>query len=168
MTKQYNQVKEFHKAFSHQQSDQPTPMSEEVALNRAVWSGEELIELLYATVGGEIGRFQELYEQFLKGLQNAKEKMVRERKTVDDILTAQADALIDEAYFNNGSFTILGVEPGPLFDIVHAANMGKLHDGVPKYRESDGKIIKPENWERDFAPEGKIKAEIERQKGFSK
>jgi len=168
MTKQYNQVREFHKAFNHQQSDKPTPMNKEVAVNRAVWSGEELIELLYATAGGEIGQFEELYEQFLKGLQNAKEKIVNEQKPVDDILVAQADALIDEAYFNNGSFTILGVEPEPLFDIVHAANMGKLHDGVPKYRESDGKIIKPENWERDFAPEGKLKTEIERQKGSYK
>ncbi|PAF16523.1 HAD family hydrolase [Terribacillus saccharophilus] len=163
MTKQYNQVREFHKAFHHLQNDKPTPMSIEVALNRAVWSGEELIELLYATVGGNISEFEKLYEQFMVGLENAKSKMREEQKPVEDILVAQADALIDEAYFNNGSFAILGIEPEPLFDIVHQANMGKLHNGVAKYREIDGKILKPENWERNFAPERRLKAEIERQ-----
>ncbi|WP_340082824.1 HAD family hydrolase [Terribacillus sp. FSL K6-0262] len=163
MTKQYNQVKEFHLAFDHLHNDKPTPMSEETALKRAVWSGEELIELLYATAGGNIPEFEKLYERFLAGLEKAKSKMSAEQKPVEDILVAQADALIDEAYFNNGSFAILGVEPEPLFDIVHQANMGKLHNGVAKYRESDGKVLKPKNWERDFAPEKRLKAEIERQ-----
>ncbi|MFJ6414806.1 HAD family hydrolase [Terribacillus saccharophilus] len=151
MTKQYNQVKEFHKAFDLLHNDNPTPMSKEIALKRAVWSGEELIEFLYATVGGNISEFEKLYEQFMAGLDNAKSKIREEQKPVEDILVAQADALIDEAYFNDGSFTILGdgsftilgVKPEPLFDIVHEANMGKLHNGVAKYRESDGKIIKP-------------------------
>ncbi|MFP7495390.1 HAD family hydrolase [Terribacillus saccharophilus] len=163
MTKQYNQVKEFHKAFNHLHNDKPTPMSKENALNRTVWSGEELIEFLYASAGGSITEFEKLYEQFLTGLESAKSKISDAKKPVDDILVAQADALIDEAYFNNGSFAILGIEPEPLFDIVHEANMGKLHNGVAKYRESDGKIIKPENWERDFAPEKRLKAEIKRQ-----
>ncbi|PAE06352.1 HAD family hydrolase [Terribacillus saccharophilus] len=163
MTKQYNQVKEFHKAFDLLHNDNPTPMSKEIALKRAVWSGEELIEFLYATVGGNISVFEKLYEQFMAGLDNAKSKIREEQKPVEDILVAQADALIDEAYFNNGSFTILGVKPEPLFDIVHEANMGKLHNGIAKYRESDGKIIKPENWERDFAPEKRLKVEIDRQ-----
>lgn len=163
MTKQYNQVREFHKAFDHLQNDKPTPMSKEIAVNRAIWSGEELMEFLYATAGGNLSEFEKLYEQFLAGLEKAKFKMREEQKPVDDVLVAQADALIDEAYFNNGSFAILGVEPEPLFDIVHQANMGKLHNGVAKYRESDGKILKPENWERDFAPEKRLKAEIERQ-----
>jgi predicted HAD superfamily Cof-like phosphohydrolase len=163
MTKQYDQVREFHNAFNHLQNDKPTPMSKEIALKRAVWSGEELIEFLYATVGGNLSEFEKLFDQFLTGLKNAKSKISEEQKPVDDVLVAQADALIDESYFNNGSFAILGVEPEPLFDIVHEANMGKLHNGVAKYRESDGKVLKPANWERDFAPEKRLKAEIERQ-----
>jgi predicted HAD superfamily Cof-like phosphohydrolase len=40
--------------------------------------------------------------------------------------------------------------------------MAKLFpDGKPRYRESDGKIIKPDGW---VAPEPKLKSEIERQK----
>jgi predicted HAD superfamily Cof-like phosphohydrolase len=42
--------------------------------------------------------------------------------------------------------------------------MGKLFpDGKPRYHEITGKVLKPENWEEDFAPERKIKKEIEKQ-----
>jgi predicted HAD superfamily Cof-like phosphohydrolase len=36
-------------------------------------------------------------------------------------------------------------------------------DGKPRFREGDGKIVKPPHWEENFAPEPKLKAEIERQ-----
>lgn len=36
--------------------------------------------------------------------------------------------------------------------------MGNLH-----YDPETNKVLKPENWEQDFAPEAKIKAEIQRQ-----
>lgn len=81
-------------------------------------------------------------------------------------VVGQADAMIDLIYFALGSLVEMGVKPDRLFDIVQEANMGKLHevDGemVAVYRE-DGKVKKPENWERDFAPEARLKAEIERQ-----
>ena len=42
--------------------------------------------------------------------------------------------------------------------------MGKLFpDGQPHYDPETNKVLKPENWEQDFAPEAKIKAEIQRQ-----
>ncbi len=165
-TKKYNpnemywMVQEFHKAFNHPYNEKPTPMDKETALNRAVWTGEELVELLYATVGGNTEEFKKLVDEFNSGISAAVEKQVTEAKPVDDILTAQADALTDVEYFNQGSFTILGVKPFNLFKIVQDANMAKLHNGQPKFRESDGKIIKPEGW---TPPEPKLKAEIERQ-----
>lgn len=59
----------------------------------------------------------------------------------------------------------MGVNPTPIFNIVHKANMGKLFpDGRPRYRPDNGKVMKPDNWEQDFAPEPKIKAEIINQK----
>ena len=35
--------------------------------------------------------------------------------------------------------------------------------GKPHYDPETNKVLKPENWEQDFAPEAKIKAEIQRQ-----
>jgi predicted HAD superfamily Cof-like phosphohydrolase len=161
-------VRDFHKAFNHKYSYKPTPIDEETALNRAVWTGEELVEFLYATVGGDKEKFTRLYIDFFNGLHKSMDKIIDKNDPIDDILVAQADALTDVEYFNQGSFTILGVEPFNLFEIVQEANMGKLwEDGKPRFREEDGKIVKPPNWERDYAPEPKLKAEIESQKQYA-
>jgi predicted HAD superfamily Cof-like phosphohydrolase len=161
----YYMVRDFHKAFNHTYSDTPTPIDEETALNRAVWTGEELVEFLYATVGGDRNEFLYLVERFQDGIYRAADKIYDKNEPIEDVIVAQADALTDVEYFNQGSFTILGVEPFNLFKIVQEANMGKLwEDGKPRFREEDGKIVKPPHWEEKFAPEPKLKGEIERQK----
>lgn len=161
----YQQVREFHKAFNHPYNDTPMPIDGETAVSRSIWTGEELVEFLYATAGGDNAYFETYFTSLIKGLEKAKRKTIEKQPDVSNKVVAQADALTDVSYFNYGTFVVLGVEPNPLFNIVHNANMGKLHpDGKPRYREEDGKIMKPENWERDFAPEPKLKKEIKRQK----
>lgn len=161
----YHRVKEFHKAFGEKMPSKPTPIDKETALKRAVWSVEELTEFLYATVGGDKIQFAELTQKLLEGLIESFQEIYKNAPVIDDVLTAQMDALTDEMYFNQGSFTLAGVEPYNLFEIVQQANMGKLwEDGKPRFRESDGKIIKPPHWEENFAPEPRLKEEIERQK----
>ncbi|MFT8322542.1 MAG: HAD family hydrolase [Bacillus sp. (in: firmicutes)] len=167
--KMYYMVKEFHQAFGHAVAEKPKAIDEKTALNRAVWTGEEIVEFLYATANGNEEEFKQLYAKFLAGLNKAADKIVSQKKTVDDVLVAQMDALTDIEYFNQGSFVIAGVEPFPLFKIVQDANMGKLfEDGKPRFRAEDGKIIKPPHWEEEFAPEPKLKEEIERQKSGEK
>jgi len=89
------------------------------------------------------------------------------REEIDEFVEStdvvdQADAMIDLIYFALGTLVEMGVRPGPLFDIVHSANMAKLWpDGSPRVRE-DGKTIKPPTW-RD--PAEALRAEIERQSG---
>ena len=79
-------------------------------------------------------------------------------KTLDD----QSDAVIDLIYFALGTLVEMGVDGQPLFHIVHNANMQKLWpDGKPRFRESDGKVIKPEGW---LPPEPALRKEIARQK----
>ncbi len=69
-------------------------------------------------------------------------------------LIGQVDAIIDLLYFCLGTLVEMGVPPQAFFDIVHSANMGKLWgDGRPRFREEDGKVIKPEGWE---TPEPKM------------
>lgn len=159
----YNMVKQFHEAFGEKMPDKPTPIDKETALKRAVWSGEEIVEFLYATVGGDKEEFDNLYINFMLKMNKVFMELFNNNPRIDDVLTAQMDALTDEMYFNQGSFTLAGVEPYNLFKIVQEANMSKLwEDGKPRFRESDGKIIKPPTWE---APEPKLQKEIERQKG---
>ena len=41
-----------------------------------------------------------------------------------DPLVEQVDALTDILYFTYGSFSLLGIVPDRIFEIVHQANMG--------------------------------------------
>lgn len=162
----YHMVKQFHEAFGEKMPSKPTPIDKETALKRAVWSGEEIVEFLYATAAGDKEEFDNLYIDFMLKMNKVFMELFNNNPRIDDVLTAQMDALTDEMYFNQGTFTLAGVEPYNLFKIVQEANMGKLwEDGKPRKRESDGKIIKPPHWEENFAPEPRLKKEIERQKG---
>ncbi|PAV30358.1 HAD family hydrolase [Virgibacillus profundi] len=164
MNKHYKQVRDFHEAFGHEQANTPTEIDYSTALNRAIWTGEELVEFLYATVDGNKEEFSRTLNEFHKGLDKAAVKTIEKNPDVDNKLVAQMDALTDVSYFNYGSFAVAGVDPEPLFDIVQDANMGKLwEDGKPRYREEDNKIQKPPYWEFLYAPEAKLEAEIERQ-----
>ncbi len=57
----------------------------------------------------------------------------------------------------------MGVNPAKIIEIVHQANMGNYFQMGSHYDPETNKVLKPENWEQDFAPEVKIKAEIQRQ-----
>lgn len=162
LNKMYYEVGEFHKAFGHGVANSPIVMDEKTTNSRSRWIGEELVELLRATFPDE-NDFKMSYNHLIQGLDNAKEKELLIGSPKDK-LVGQVDALIDILYFVMGSFVEMGVKPYQLFKIVHAANMGKLWpDGKPRYREIDGKIMKPVNWESDFAPEPKLREEIKRQ-----
>ncbi|MCF1619612.1 HAD family hydrolase [Tetragenococcus koreensis] len=157
-------AKEFHATFNPQKPDKPTAFTKTKALHRTDFKAEELVELLYATSAGDSEEFSELVEGLHNAIEQAKQKVLNKPSAETDPLVAQADALADILYFTYGSFVLLGVDPKPIMDIVHRANMGKLFpDGKPHYDEKTNKVLKPANWERDFAPEAKIKEELLRQ-----
>jgi len=160
-----NQVKVFHESFNHPISDVPKPMTLERAVNRSIWTGEEIVEFIHASCTN-MEEFEQAYNDFMQGLSNAFDKSTKEAFIQTDVerVVAQADALTDTNYFVKGTFVEIGVDEEPVFNIVQAANMSKLftaEDGTKfaKYRD-DGKILKsPDFW----TPEDKIKEEIQRQ-----
>jgi predicted HAD superfamily Cof-like phosphohydrolase len=155
----FQMTTEFHKAFNCPAPDKPTILTEQQVINRASWIAEEVIELLYAS-SRDNEHFAQMYLTLCENMGKTYSKQL-EKERDEDVLTAQADAFVDILYFGNGGFTELGIDPNPLFNIVHAANMAKLwDDGKPHYNEV-GKVVKPPNWQ---APEPKLKREIERQK----
>lgn len=162
-TKQsFNQVKEFHQAFNYPVAHTPQAIPVDIAVKRAIWTAEELVEFLHASVAGDPDEFEKVLTQLRHGITDAAEKSRAVGPIPKEhVIVAQMDALTDVSYFTDGSFVIAGVDPQPLFDIVQDANMAKLGaDGKPILRESDGKIMKPEGWE---PPEEKLELEIKRQ-----
>jgi predicted HAD superfamily Cof-like phosphohydrolase len=158
----YYAVRKFHAAFKHPKSNKPTPMDANMAIKRMSWTLEEIVEFIHASSESK-EQFSTLFEQLIVNGQKTYEKLLNTPlpESAEDRLLAQVDAVGDILYFNQGDFNILGVKPDRIFDAIQAANMRKLHeDGKPRFREGDGKIIKPEGW---YGPEKDIQKEIERQ-----
>lgn len=161
-----NHVLEFHKAFNHPTSDSPKSMELERAINRTIWTAEEVVaEYLHASSSNE-KEYREAMTKFLDGLENAFLKQLEKPfpTNEEERVIAQADALTDSDYFIKGSFVEIGVDEEPIFNIVQGANMSKLFtdengNKYAKYRE-DGKILKSSEF---YSPEPLIKEEIQRQ-----
>lgn len=160
-----NHVKDFHEAFNHPVSQQPTPMDLERAINRSIWTCEEVIEFLHASSTKE-EEFDLAFARLIDGINKAYKKSLKVEYPQNDIdrVIAQADALTDTEYFVQGTFVELGVDAEPIFDIVQGANMSKLFtdengNKVAKYRE-DGKILKSPDF---YSPEPFIEQEVLRQ-----
>jgi predicted HAD superfamily Cof-like phosphohydrolase len=96
-------------------------------------------------------------DSMVKLIWNSKD-IPQEEGTEEDIIGAQADALVDCYYYSLNAAAKKGVNLSSVFKLVHDANMDKRIDGVFLKRE-DGKILKRPGW---VSPD--IAAEIVRQK----
>lgn len=166
--KPFEMASEFHRVFDDRAPQTPTPFPLQEAIFRQGFKIEEIIELLYAT-SNDTQDFLTAVEAMHRAIDQSKEKMLKKghphEETQETILTNQVDALVDLLYFVYGSFVLLGIDPEPMLEIVHQANMGKLFpDGKPHYDKVTHKVLKPEQWMEKYAPEKKIALEIERQR----
>ena len=158
----FNKVKEFHGIMDECTQEEPILWTTEGARHRAGFKVEELVEFLRAASPSE-----EIFNQSVQSLHKAIDKAsdkVKQKSNAEMSLVGQVDALIDMLYFTYGSFVLMGVDPERLFEIVHQANMGKLFpDGKAHFDPVTHKILKPDDWEKNYAPEPAIKKELERQ-----
>lgn len=158
----FNKVKEFHGIMDECTQEEPILWTTEGARHRAGFKVEELVEFLRAASPSE-----EIFNQSVQSLHEAVNKAaekVKKKSKAEMSLVGQVDALIDMLYFTYGSFVLMGVDPERLFEIVHQANMGKLFpDGKAHFDPVTHKILKPDDWEKNYAPEPAIKKELERQ-----
>jgi len=118
MNKQLKQVKEFHQKFQQTMSETPTLLSIAESRLRFKLGEEEVIEYMDAAVNED--------------------------------LVEVLDALADQLYILCGTILKHGLQDMiiPAFNLVHSNNMAKLGpDGNPIFRE-DGKIIKPEGFQK--------------------
>lgn len=160
----YEQAKEFHDTFHPVEHTKPTAFLPQEALYRAGFKVEELVEFLYGAANNDLELFDQLVEELKASADVAAQKVKAKESRVEDPLVEQVDALLDTLYFTYGSFALMKVDPTLLFSIVHQANMGKVFpDGQAHYHPITGKVMKPENWQRDFAPEGKLRKALEAQ-----
>jgi len=162
MNKQYEQVREFHEAFDQWMPDKPQMLGQgPLATNNWLVGGLNDITKEIKAISSTKCEGQDIGGLVAKRISWMMEELTE--FAAADTLEEQVDALTDLIYFAIGTFTLMGVKPEPFFDIVHAANMGKLHeDGKPRFNEQ-GKIVKPKGWAEKYAPEPKIIEELLRQ-----
>lgn len=166
--KHFQAVQAFHHLMDGSLSQKPEAFSFEQVLHRADFKLEEILEMVHATAQN-VGEFEQGLSHLHTALDRASAKILSKAGSSKTIpLIGQVDALMDLLYFTYGSFALIGVDPEPIFQLVHEANMGKIWpDGKAHHDPVTNKILKPENWERDFAPEAKILAELNRQLEFA-
>lgn len=153
MNRQYYQVEEFHEACGIEMPDRPKLLSGAGDRSNIHWGSmldhhSKVMKKFYRTGGDVKKRLSYMVEELAEF-------------AMSETLEEQTDALTDLLYFTLGTFTLMGVRPEEIFNIVHAANMQKVDPETGRVRRNEqGKILKPEGWE---APEPLIKAEITRQ-----
>lgn len=158
----FNRVKEFHGKMDGRTQETVRLFPADETLHRADFKLEEVVEFLHASAEN-----QEVFQSMIEDLHTALDKAVakvNQKGPASVSLVGQADALVDLLYFTYGSFALIGVDPAPLFDLVHEANMGKIFpDGKAHFDPLTHKILKPDDWEEKYAPEPALKQALEKQ-----
>lgn len=159
----FNKVKSFHLLMDGETIETPRLYDSKEAGFRSDFKVEEIVEFLYAASQGN----QKVFDQSIRNLHlvidKARDKVIS-KDHPETPLVGEVDALTDLLYLTYGSFVLMGVDPKPLFDTVHEANMGKIFpDGKAHFDPVTHKILKPDDWEEHFAPEPSIRRELDSQ-----
>ena len=159
----FNKVKDFHELMDGETNETPRLYASKEAGHRADFKVEEIVEFLYAASQGDKKTFTQSVLDLHAAVDKAASK-VQAKEHPETPLVGEVDALVDLLYLTYGSFVLMGVDPKPFFDTVHEANMGKIFsDGKAHFDPVTHKVLKPDDWEERFAPEPKIKRELDRQ-----
>lgn len=159
----FNKVKDFHRVMDGDTIETPKSYTLKDAGHRADFKVEELVEFLFAASQGDKNQFTQSLLDMHSAIDRAAIK-VQSKEYSESPLVGQVDALTDLLYFTYGSFVLMGVDPQPIFETVHEANMGKLFPaGKAHFDPVTHKILKPANWEKHYAPEKAIKKELDKQ-----
>ncbi|HEN9926003.1 TPA: HAD-IIB family hydrolase [Streptococcus agalactiae] len=159
----FNKVKSFHLLMDGETIETPRLYDSKEAGFRSDFKVEEIVEFLYAASQGNQKVFDQSIRNLHLAIDKARDKVIS-KDHPETPLVGEVDALTDLLYLTYGSFVLMGVDPKPLFDTVHEANMGKIFpDGKAYFDPVTHKILKPDDWEEHFAPEPSIRRELDSQ-----
>lgn len=159
----FNKVKSFHLLMDGETIETPRLYDSKEAGFRSDFKVEEIVEFLYAASQGNQKVFDQSIRNLHLAIDKARDKVIS-KDHPETPLVGEVDALTDLLYLTYCSFVLMGVDPKPLFDTVHEANMGKIFpDGKAHFDPVTHKILKPDDWEEHFAPEPSIRRELDSQ-----
>lgn len=137
----FNKVKSFHLLMDGETIETPRLYDSKEAGFRSDFKVEEIVEFLYAASQGNQKVFDQSIRNLHLAIDKARDKVIS-KDHPETPLVGEVDALTDLLYLTYGSFVLMGVDPKPLFDTVHEANMGKIFpDGKAHFDPVTHKIL---------------------------
>ncbi len=121
--------------------DKPSPMTREEVIFIAKMVMSEMAELV-----DTISESSEDTMRIMRECLGADPSKHVKYETEAELISAQADGLIDAKYYIDDMGSKKGINLDDVFNLVHQANMNKLVDGKAIIRPEDGKVLKPEGW----------------------
>lgn len=157
MASDYEKVRQFTIEAGQTVTKTPTKMTYDETKFLLRMCMSELQELALTVTTSEEDAYT-LLKESLETIDHSKYEPLNDE---DSVIAGQADSLVDLWYYALNAFSKKSVDLSAVFNVVHASNMAKKDPKTGAFilRESDGKIIKPDNWK---APD--IVAEIKRQR----
>ena len=143
---EYELVREFtEEAYEIKCSDVPQKMTKETVTFLIKMMLSEINELAETVTDSPTEALELVTSCLGVDLHNEKPKM----ETDKEVIAAQADSLVDSWYYSLNVAARHGIDLSLVFQEVHNANMNKrdLETGKFIKRESDGKIMKPKDWQ---------------------
>lgn len=143
LSSDYEKVRDFTIQAGYACAEEPSAMNKDEVRFLLRMCLSELQELAL-TVTNSVPESVELLQDCMKTIdKSAHEKL----HTEDEIIAAQADAIVDAWYYGCNAFAKKSVDVSQIFNTVHQANMDKRDPKTKKFiKREDGKIIKPKGW----------------------
>ena len=139
----YTKVRDFTIQAGQKCEDEPTSMNKDEVTFLLRMCLSELQELAL-TVTDSVEDSVELLNSCMKTIDKSSHE---DLKSQDEIIAAQADAIVDLWYYGLNAFAKKSVDISQIFDTVHAANMDKRDPKTGKFiKRKDGKILKRPGW----------------------
>lgn len=142
-TSDYEKVRDFTVQAGYECATLPTAMNKDEVQFLLRMCLSELQELAL-TVTDSVPESVQFLNECMKTIDKSEhEKLCTE----DEIIAAQADAVVDAWYYSCNAFAKKSVDVSRIFNTVHQANMDKRDPKTKKFiKREDGKIIKPKEW----------------------
>lgn len=146
MTSNSEKVKQFTEGMlGHSIPSRPKPLGIEQARFICSMVISELSELMSTVVSSQ----DQLIDEMQMCLDSADIHTYTPILRTDEVVSEQADAMVDAMYYMYDTAARQGINLDKIFDVVHEANMDKRDLETKKFirRESDGKVLKREGWQ---------------------
>lgn len=156
----FNKVKTYHSTRDGSLNHTPRLYDIGEGGNHAQSKIEDIVAFLYAASQGDHHQFTQSLLDLHAAIDQAAQQ-VGSRSHPETPLVGEVAALTDLLYHTYGSFVLMGVDPKPLFDVVHESSMRQVPLKAKTGNDTQNPRTNP--WQKSDTATPAIKKELDRQ-----